>query len=213
MSAPRLFVVAGPNGSGKSLFSRELTDSDFEVFDGDKHLTALRKRYPETGSDALESYVNDTLFAEEKAKAIALNLNYAYETNFSFSTCMKTPNEFLKSGYEIHLIFIGLETLEDSIQRVEYRVKLGGHKVPENSIRFNFENGFENLHRYHSDFTSVTCFDNSIGESPEFSTPVELLHIVEGKLFVTSKECPVWAMPLLKGLFWAALFCLNRIIF
>ncbi|WP_285054541.1 zeta toxin family protein [Pedobacter ginsengisoli] len=200
MSAPRLFVVAGPNGSGKSLFSKELTESDFEVFDGDKHLTALRKQYPETGSDALQSHVNDTLFAAEKAKAMALRLNYAYETNFSFSTCMNTPHDFLKAGYEIHLIFIGLETLEDSIQRVEYRVKLGGHKVPEDSIRFNFENGFKNLYKYYSDFNSVTCFDNSIGEGPEFSTPVELLHIVEGKLFVTSKECPAWAKPFLKDI-------------
>jgi predicted ABC-type ATPase len=53
MSSPGLFIVAGPNGSGKSLFSKELTNTDFEVFDGDKHMAALIKKYPETGSEAL----------------------------------------------------------------------------------------------------------------------------------------------------------------
>lgn len=45
MRNPGLYIVAGPNGSGKSLFSKELTFSDFEVFDGDKHMTALTKQY------------------------------------------------------------------------------------------------------------------------------------------------------------------------
>lgn len=34
MTNPGLFIVAGPNGAGKSLFSKKLTDSAFEVFDG-----------------------------------------------------------------------------------------------------------------------------------------------------------------------------------
>jgi Fe-S cluster assembly ATPase SufC len=47
MSAPRLFIIAGPNGSGKSLFSQALTG--FNVFDGDKHMSILVKKFPETG--------------------------------------------------------------------------------------------------------------------------------------------------------------------
>lgn len=47
ISNPVLYIVAGPNGSGKSLFSNRLTISDLEVFDGDKHLAALVKKYPE----------------------------------------------------------------------------------------------------------------------------------------------------------------------
>lgn len=66
MSVPRLFIVAGPNGSGKSLFSKELTESSFEVFDGDKHMTNLAKQFPETGSEALWSYINEKVFEEEK---------------------------------------------------------------------------------------------------------------------------------------------------
>ncbi|CAM3982236.1 hypothetical protein SAMN06265348_104371 [Pedobacter westerhofensis] len=36
---------------------------------------------------------------------------------------METANEFRHAGYEIHLIFIGLNSIEESIQRVEHRVR------------------------------------------------------------------------------------------
>jgi predicted ABC-type ATPase len=102
MSNPDLFIVAGPNGSGKSLFSKELTVSDFEVFDGDKHMAALVKKYPETGSEALWSFINENIFERQKMEAIKSHLNYAFETNFSSADPMKTAREFKKAGYEIH---------------------------------------------------------------------------------------------------------------
>jgi predicted ABC-type ATPase len=84
MSNPRLFIIAGPNGSGKSLFSNKLTDKDLQIFDGDKHMAALVKTYPETGSEALWSYINDNIFEEQKKKAIESRLNYAFETNITY---------------------------------------------------------------------------------------------------------------------------------
>jgi dephospho-CoA kinase len=86
MASPSLFIVAGPNGSGKSLFSKELTNTDFEVFDGDKHMSALLKKFPETGSEALWSYINENIFQEQKQTAISSLSNYAFETNLAPKT-------------------------------------------------------------------------------------------------------------------------------
>ena len=141
----RLFIVAGPNGSGKSLFSSKLTESDYTVFDGDKHLTEFAKKYAEIGSDVLSNAVNEQVFKVEKLKAIAERKSYAFETNFSASNPMETANEFRNAGYDIHLIFMGLNSIEESIQCVEHRVRLGGHKVAEPSIRYNYEHGFRTL--------------------------------------------------------------------
>lgn len=79
MNNPALFIVAGPNGSGKSLFSKELTVSDLEVFDGDKHMAALLKKFPETGSEALWSFINENIFERQKREAIESHLSYAFE--------------------------------------------------------------------------------------------------------------------------------------
>jgi predicted ABC-type ATPase len=129
MSTPRLFIIAGPNGSGKSLFSKVLTGVEINVFDGDKHMSSLIMQFPEIGSEALWSYIDANIFMTEKLNAINSGSDYAFETNFSASDPMSSARQFKKAGYEVHLIFMGLNSIEESIQRVEQRVQLGGHKV------------------------------------------------------------------------------------
>lgn len=131
MFAPRLFIIAGPNGSGKSLFSKALTGLKLNVFDGDKHMSSLIKQFPETGSESLWSYIDGNIFMAEKLNAIRNGSDYAFETNFSSSDPMSSARQFREAGYEVHLIFMGLDSIEESIQRVEQRVQLGGHKVAE----------------------------------------------------------------------------------
>jgi predicted ABC-type ATPase len=197
MSNPVLFIVAGPNGSGKSLFSKELTVSDLEIFDGDKHMAALVKKYPETGSEALWSFINENIFEIQKKDAIQARLNYAFETNFSSENPMKTAREFKNAGYDIHLVFIGLNSLEESIQRVEYRIRKGGHKVTEESIRYNYEFGFKNLYKFFTEFDSVTLFDNGVAAIEESVIPREILHIERGKVSLQVKNYPSWVIPII----------------
>lgn len=196
MAPPRLFIVAGPNGSGKSLFSKELTESSFEVFDGDKHMTSLVKQFPETGSEALWSYINEKVFEEGKQLAISKKLNYAFETNFRSDNPMKTSEEFRLAGYEIHLIFMGLDSIAESIQRVEQRVRLGGHKVEEESVRYNYKHGFANLYKYFKEFDSVTLYDNSISDKPEFAIPIEIGYFYKGRLELNTTTYPDWVKPI-----------------
>jgi predicted ABC-type ATPase len=198
MIKPVLFIVAGPNGAGKSLFSKELTATDFEVFDGDKHMTALMRKYPETGSEALLSYINENIFVQEKQKALTSRSNYAFETNFSSSDPMATAREFKNAGYEIRLLFMGLTSLEDSIKRVKYRVSKGGHRVSEDSIRYNYEFGYKNLYKYVTQFDSVTLFDNDISSHKKLLIPQVILHIENGKIFLRTKEYPAWVKPVVE---------------
>ena len=197
MSNPVLFIVAGPNGSGKSLFSKVLTASDFAVFDGDKHMAALIKKYPETGSEALWSFINENIFEEQKREALTALLNFAFETNFSSADPMKTAREFKKAGYEIRLLFMGLNSLGESIKRVAYRVSKGGHKVSEESIQYNYEFGFKNLYEYVTEFDFVALYDNGIASIQEFIIPKKILHIEKGKAYLIRKDYPVWVEPIL----------------
>jgi predicted ABC-type ATPase len=86
-------------------------------------------QFPEIGSEALWSYIDANIFMTEKLNAINSGSDYAFETNFSASDPMSSARQFKKAGYEVHLIFMGLNSIEESIQRVEQRVQLGGHKV------------------------------------------------------------------------------------
>ena len=103
MAIPSLFVIAGPNGSGKSLFSKALSAADYTVFDGDKHLTGLSKKFSELGSEAIWKYIDEEIFAKEKLRAISENLSYAYETNFSFDKPLTSAKEFKDKGGDVYL--------------------------------------------------------------------------------------------------------------
>lgn len=93
---------------------------------------------------------------------------------------------------------MGLNSLEESMQRVAYRVRAGGHKVSEQSIRYNYEHGFKNLYKSFRDFDTVTLFDNSIANVDEPVAPKEILYIAGGILYLQSKTYPDWVKPIIK---------------
>ncbi|MEV4884116.1 zeta toxin family protein [Chitinophaga ginsengisegetis] len=194
---PKLFIVAGPNGAGKSLFSAELTATDFEVFDGDKHMTRLKAKYPETGSDALENFVNEEIFKTAKQKAITARGNFAFETNFSAEDPLYSMRAFKAAGYQVHLVFMGMNTVEECIQRVSIRVKAGGHKVPEDAIIHNFKTGYANLYAFFKEFDSVTLYDNSIPWNNEGRIPEKVLYWENGKILFVAERIPVWAQQVI----------------
>jgi len=113
---------------------------------------------------------------------------------------METANEFRDAGYEIHLIFMGLNSIQESIQRVEHRVRHGGHKVAEASIRYNYEHGFKNLYKHFHEFNSVTLYDNSIANVVDPAVPIEILYILDGQLHLEIADYPQWVVPLLDKL-------------
>lgn len=195
---PELFVIAGPNGAGKSLFSSVIAKTELEVFDGDKHITVLRQQYPETGSDILQNWVNENPFKEAKENAIKLRKNFAFETNFSSEDPTKSLKEFKSVGYKTNLIFIGMQSIEECIQRVTLRVKAGGHKVLEESIIYNFEHGYRNLYEHCHEFDMVTLYDNSIASDDIIKIPERLLIWENNKVQQLSEHLPAWAKKLIK---------------
>jgi predicted ABC-type ATPase len=113
---------------------------------------------------------------------------------------MATAREFKSAGYDIRLLFMGLTSLEDSIKRVTYRVSKGGHRVSEDSIRYNYEFGYKNLYKYVTEFDSVTLFNNDISLIEKVLIPQEILSIENGKIFVRTKDYPAWVKPVVEQL-------------
>lgn len=197
MASPILFIVAGPNGSGKSLFSATLTQIKNKVFDGDKHLADLKKSFPEIGSDILLDRVMDGIFPDEKA--INNGESFAFETNFVADDPLFSMRQFKMAGYETHLIFMGMDSVEECIQRVSLRVKAGGHKVPEESIIYNYKTGYKNLYKYYREFDSITLINNPIAVDEEYQVPVKLLTFKNGVLFLEEVIFPEWAMKFIQN--------------
>lgn len=104
---------------------------------------------------------------------------------------------FKSAGYQVHLIFIGMNTVEECVQRVSIRVKAGGHKVPEDTIIYNFKAGYANLCTYFGEFDSVTLYDNAIPQDNLMRIPQKVLYMEKGKILFTTHS-PFWVQQFVK---------------
>jgi predicted ABC-type ATPase len=48
-------------------------------------------------------------------------------------------------GYHVHLVFLWLNSPELAIERVAERVRVGGHHIPDETVRRRYERGLSNF--------------------------------------------------------------------
>ena len=71
------------------------------------------------------------------------NENFAFETTLASRSFAPWIAKLREKGYFFHLTFLLLESPDLAISRVAERVKMGGHTVPEETIRRRYTSGFK----------------------------------------------------------------------
>lgn len=122
-----LYLIAGPNGSGKTTLANELL-----------------KKYPDLKfMNADEVAATRNLGKVDAARVVLNDMDYALNNNepFIWETTLSGTyhNKFLKlaheAQYKIIFSYVMLASPEQNIARVQQRVALGGHSVPEEVLR------------------------------------------------------------------------------
>ena len=183
MSKPVLLIIAGCNGSGKSTFSKPLAPDNFTPFDYDYQF--LRFYNSLIDSDLKEEMGHRMTFNELESqvkKAIDNKSSFCYETNFN-STPLHWPEIFKNNGYDLHLIFLCLNSIQEAKKRVAIRVENGGHYVPENEIEKRYNDGYNNLNSFFNYFDYVDLFDSS----KFLKHPTHILSFESGKVSSITK--------------------------
>lgn len=91
---------------------------------------------------------------------------FAFETTLSGRSYMGLLQRLKTQGYEVHLFFLCVESVDVALSRVRERVKRGGHDVPETVIRRRFDRSVRNFFVHYRQLAYVwTLFDNS-GATP-----------------------------------------------
>ncbi|MFG0247402.1 MAG: zeta toxin family protein [Phycisphaeraceae bacterium JB051] len=141
--APRAIIIAGPNGAGKTTFAREFlpTEGNCPTFiNADLIAAGLSPFRPE--SAAMEA---SRLMLEHVRRSAVKMENFAIETTLAGRSYLSMILHWQKLGYQVHLIFLQLSSVELAVQRVKYRVAQGGHNIPEPDIRRRYERGIDNF--------------------------------------------------------------------
>lgn len=183
MYKPVLLIISGCNGSGKSTFSKLLAPNNFTPFDYDYQF--LRCYHSLIDSDIREAMSHRMAFNELESKikiAIKTNSSFCYETNFN-STPLHWPELFKKNGYDLHLIFLCLDSIQEAKKRVAIRVENGGHYVPEKEIEKRYYDGYTNLNSFFDYFDYIDLFDSS----KYLKHPTHILSIESGNISSITK--------------------------
>lgn len=108
--------------------------------------------------------------------------NFAFETTLasrSFAPWLKVLKE---NGYLFHLTFLLLDSPELAVSRVQERVRLGGHSVPEEIIRRRYKTGLKNFFELYKPIAdSWQIYDNT-----DIGNLVPIASKIDNKLKVQS---------------------------
>lgn len=131
-------IIGGINGVGKSSLSGVLSQDHSNlgiIIDTDKITEKFGGEKIKGGKEAIR-LINDCL---------TKGINFTQETTLSEKKTLKTVEEARSKGYYIRLFYIGISSAEESLQRIENRVRKGGHNIPSDDVVRRFQNRFEDL--------------------------------------------------------------------
>lgn len=198
---PRIYVLAGVNGAGKSsIGGAAFRGFGADYYNPDEAARALRIRFPglSQAEANAEAWQQGRRLLE---RAIAEHLDFALETTLGGNTIVRLLAEAAAKGIEIYLWYVGLDSPELHIARVQSRVRRGGHDIPERDIRRRYEHSRLNLVHLLPRLTGLRIWDNSKDADPvagKIPTPAQILHMERGKILNPGDlpKAPDWAKPI-----------------
>ena len=177
--APRLFVLAGTNGAGKSsIGGATIRARGGQYFNPDEAAARIRAEQPHLSA----TQANSAAWHEGKRllqHAIALGLDYNFETTLGGKSFAKLLESAASQGFEVRIWYVGLASPEHHLARVRSRVRKGGHDIPEADIRRRFDQSRLQLIHLLPHLAELRVYDNSIDADPQTGQapkPQLLLH-------------------------------------
>ncbi len=132
---PRCLIIAGPNGAGKTTFAHDFLprDSVLRFINNDSIAKGLSPLDPSAGQIAA-----GRIFFSELDRAAAARLDFAFESTLSGLAYLPRLRRWRAAGYTIEIIYLKLDDVRISLERIAARVRTGGHNVPEVDARRRF---------------------------------------------------------------------------
>ncbi|MBS0210973.1 MAG: zeta toxin family protein [Planctomycetes bacterium] len=140
---PKLIVLAGPNGAGKSTLAPALLHDVLSVtqfVNADVIAEGLAGFDP--ASAAFEA---GRIMLERLDELARHRVDFAFETTLAARSHAPRLSQLIQQGYHVHLVYLWLSSASAAVKRVANRVRLGGHDVPEETIRRRYEAGLKNF--------------------------------------------------------------------
>ena len=186
MSKTHVIVIAGPNGAGKSTTAPAILKGALDVTEfvnADTIAQGLSAFNPERAA----FHAGRIMLARLRQLA-SDGEKFAFETTLASKTFAPWLKLLKGSGYAVHLVYLWLPSPEFAIARVAERVRMGGHNVPEETIRRRYHAGLKNFFELYRPVADTwRIYDNSLPGNPQ------LISAGEGTMIEHTVETVLWA--------------------
>jgi predicted ABC-type ATPase len=136
---PDVVVIAGSNGAGKSTLAPKLLRDTFgilEFVNADTIAEGLSAFAPEDAA-----FDAGRVMLGRLHELASSGKDFAFETTLASRFYAGWLKELKVKGYRVSIIFLCLRSVDMAIERLNARVRMGGHSIPEDSIRRRFDRG------------------------------------------------------------------------
>lgn len=146
---PTLIIIAGPNGAGKTTFARQylaVEERGLDFVNADEIAHRLRREGTQIASDIVAA----RMMLHRISELIESGADFLIETTLANLTYAQKVPVWRKRGYLVSLVYLRLESVDQSIARVRKRVAAGGHGIAEDALRRRFDKSwtyFETIYR------------------------------------------------------------------
>ncbi|MDO4630323.1 MAG: hypothetical protein Q4C70_14185 [Planctomycetia bacterium] len=131
-------LIAGVDGVGKSSLAGLLlaqTNTLGRFIDTDRLVAELGIGRVSAGKVALQQI----------QRCLDWKLSFTQETTLAGRQPRETARKAKQADFQVFLHNVALDSLTESLQRIENRVRLGGHSIPEKDVTRRFQKRFSDL--------------------------------------------------------------------
>lgn len=175
-------IVGGVNGVGKSSFTGVLKGSRNDlgqIIDVDRITAQL-------GGDALAGGKEAIRRIDA---ALEKGVSFTQETTLSGYRTERTARKAREAGYTVRLYYVGLNTAEESLARIQNRVSRGGHDISREDVLRRFSGRWEAVEKVLPYCDTAEFYDNDNG----FRLVAEYRN---GELMLVRENPPLWIREL-----------------
>jgi predicted ABC-type ATPase len=157
---PTVVVLAGANGAGKTTAAKTLLADTLKLMtfvNADVIAQGLSGFNPESMAIQAGRVMIERLHDLANSRA-----DFAFETTLAGKSHAQWLQRLSQTGYIIHLVYLWLSSPDLAVARVGDRVRLGGHSIPDTTIRQRYRRSIANFFRlYRPLASSWEVYDNS----------------------------------------------------
>lgn len=186
-NSPVLYILAGPNGIGKTSSFYDFVPQNFTFINADDIAKQLREK---SGDMNIQEIANGEATSQMN-QLIAKKASFGFETNLADNETWKFIETIQLIGYQIIIDFFCVDSIQICINRVNNRVKEGGHFVRPDIVKMRYESGLKLLKYYKHIPDTLILTDNS-------STPIKFVEMRKGEIIFRKENPPIWVQNMIE---------------